>query len=180
MAFFIVLIGLLILKLGARSIWIALGVAVLDILPVVGSVLALLPWAIVCIVKGAYSRAIGLGIIYILLVFNRQILEPKIVGDRIGVRPLITFASIVLGTLLIGPLGLVLGPFAAVLVTSVVRTLKKIKDKTEEMAEDAAEDTAAAQTENEAIMIPEAPPEAKTAALPEDEGERSGQEGETE
>jgi predicted PurR-regulated permease PerM len=51
-------------------------------------------------------RALGLGILYIVVIVVRNIIEPKIVGDRVGLHPLVTLLSMVLGTFLFGGIGL--------------------------------------------------------------------------
>jgi predicted PurR-regulated permease PerM len=50
-------------------------------------------------------------------------------GKEIGVRPLYTFLATILGSLIFGPIGLILGPLIAVLVTSIIRTKKEIESR---------------------------------------------------
>lgn len=69
---------------------IAVGIAIFDILPVAGSGGILIPWALVSLVTGNYQQAIGLIVIYVVISVIRQYIEPKIVGDSLGVHPLIT------------------------------------------------------------------------------------------
>lgn len=85
---------------------IALVIALFDILPVVGSGLVLLPWTIFTLFSGDFVTGIGLGVLYIVVIVVRQIMEPKIVGDRVGLHPIVTLLSMVLGTYLFGGIGL--------------------------------------------------------------------------
>lgn len=94
-------------------------IAVLDILPVLGSGGILIPWAIVSVITGEYMRALGLGIIYIVVLIVRNIIEPKIVGDRVGLHPIVTLMGMVVGTYLFGPIGLLGLPVTLALVESL-------------------------------------------------------------
>ncbi len=85
---------------------IAVAIAIFDILPVVGSGLVLLPWTIFTLISGNLAHGIGLAVLYVVVIVVRQIMEPKIVGDRVGLHPLVTLLSMVLGTYLFGGIGL--------------------------------------------------------------------------
>lgn len=85
---------------------IAVTIAIFDILPVVGSGLVLLPWTIYTLMSGNYTVGIGLAVLYVVVIVVRQIMEPKIVGDRVGLHPLVTLLAMVLGTYLFGGIGL--------------------------------------------------------------------------
>ena len=89
-----------------NALGIAIVIALFDILPVVGSGLVLLPWTIFTLFSGDYSTGIGLGVLYVVVIVVRQIMEPKIVGDRVGLHPLVTLMSMVIGTYLFGGIGL--------------------------------------------------------------------------
>lgn len=66
--------------------WISFGIAVFDILPIVGTGGILLPWAAVSGFLGNYSLAAGILILYVVITVIRNILEPKIVGKQIGLH----------------------------------------------------------------------------------------------
>jgi len=95
---------------------IAVAVAIFDILPVVGSGLVLLPWTIVTLISGNLGTGIGLAVVYIVVIVVRQIIEPKIVGDRVGLHPLVTILCMVLGTYLFGAVGLLGLPITVALI----------------------------------------------------------------
>lgn len=119
-------IGFSILRLiGAMNnsfyIWIALGITIFDIMPVAGSGGILIPWALISLVLGNYKQAIGLLVIYVIITVVRQYIEPKIVGDTLGVNPIITLMGLYFGLKLFGPLGMFIVPIA-------VMTLKAFND----------------------------------------------------
>lgn len=102
-------------------VWIAVGIAIFDILPVAGSGGILIPWAIVSLVMGDYKLAIGLIIIYGVITIIRQYIEPKIVGNSLGVHPLVTLMGLYFGLKLFGFLGMFIVPIT-------VMTLKAFND----------------------------------------------------
>lgn len=98
-------IGLNILRLD-NAIWIALLIACFDILPVLGTGGIMIPWVVLCVLRGEYSLALGLLIVYVVITVIRNIIEPKIVGAQIGLHPVVTLASMFLGAQLFGVIGL--------------------------------------------------------------------------
>ncbi len=85
-------------------------VAIVDILPVLGTGLVLLPWALICLVIGEYFLGLGLLVLYIVITVIRNIVEPKLVGEQIGLHPLLTLISMFVGLQLFGLIGLFLFP----------------------------------------------------------------------
>lgn len=81
-------------------------VAVVDILPVLGTGLVLLPWALICVIIGNYFLGIGLLVLYIAITVIRNIVEPKLVGEQIGLHPLATLISMFVGLQIFGLIGL--------------------------------------------------------------------------
>ena len=105
------------LLLGHRyAFLIALGTAVVDILPVLGTGTVLLPWAAVLLFTGDTGGGIGLLVVYGVMTVVRQVIEPRIVGKYIGLPPLAALASMYLGLQLIGFWGLLLFPLGALLL----------------------------------------------------------------
>lgn len=102
-----------------HAVGIAVAIALFDILPVVGSGMILLPWTVIALLSGNYARALGLGILYIVVIVVRNIMEPKIVGDRVGLHPLVTLLSMVVGTFLFGGIGLLGLPITLALIQSL-------------------------------------------------------------
>ena len=127
-ALVILIIGFTILDI-QNAILISIGISIVDVLPVLGSGLIIVPWSIISFILGNSSLGKGLAIIYIILLVTRQVLEPKIMGKEIGVRPLYTFLATIIGSIILGPVGLVIGPLVAVVITSVIRTKKNIDSR---------------------------------------------------
>lgn len=100
---------------------IAIAIAVFDILPVAGSGGVLIPWALISFVTGNTSQGIGLLVIYVVISVIRQYIEPKIVGESLGVNPLITLAGLYFGLKLFGFLGMFVVPLG-------IMTLKAFND----------------------------------------------------
>ncbi|UGB29775.1 sporulation integral membrane protein YtvI [Metabacillus sp. B2-18] len=115
----IVLIGLLILRVD-YAITIALLIGLVDILPYLGTGLVFIPWIIYLSFSGGIPLAIGLGVLYLFVLIQRQIMEPKVLSSNIGLDPLATLVSLFIGYKLIGFLGLIAGPVALV----VLKTFK--------------------------------------------------------
>lgn len=94
--YLITVIGLLILGIDYAVI-IALGIAILDFLPFFGAGLVMVPWAVIGFVNGNYFLAIGMLITWGVGQTVRQLIQPKIVGDKVGVAPLPTLILLFLG-----------------------------------------------------------------------------------
>jgi sporulation integral membrane protein YtvI len=107
------LIGLLIIGI-ENSLLIALIIALVDILPILGAGTVLIPWAIINLLTSNTKLGLSLLLLYIIILFVRQLIEPKIVGHQIGVHPLFTLAGMYIGLQRFGVLGMILGPIAVV------------------------------------------------------------------
>ena len=103
------------------AILIALAIAVFDILPVVGSGTIMLPWAVVALVTGDYKRGVGLLILYVIITIIRQIIEPRIVGDHVGLHPLLTLGCMFVGYRIFGGVGLLGLPFLCAVLVGLER-----------------------------------------------------------
>lgn len=90
------------------ALLLAVLIAVLDFLPILGTGTILIPWALVRLVYGQYAFAFGLFIIYVLTLVLRQIIQPKIVGDTMGLDPLMTLLFLYLGFKISGIAGMIL------------------------------------------------------------------------
>ncbi|HHV11216.1 MAG TPA: sporulation integral membrane protein YtvI [Clostridiales bacterium] len=112
----IMFIGFEILRIN-YSFLAALGIALLDVLPVFGTGAILWPWAIYDVLSGQYVRAIGLVVIYLICQVVKQLLQPKMVGDSIGLNPLATLLFMFIGYRFYGVFGMIIGiPVGMVLV----------------------------------------------------------------
>lgn len=107
------------------AVGLALLVAVIDIMPILGTGLVLIPWAIIAAVLGSYRMAIGVAALYIVMLVVRNIVEPKLVGQQMGLHPLVTLISMFVGLQLFGLLGLFGFPIALSLYIKLTRGGKK-------------------------------------------------------
>ena len=117
--FFELFIGLSVLNVKYALI-IATATALIDILPVLGSGTVLIPWAVFSALSGNPSRAVGLAILYVLITTIRNIIEPKIIGAKLGIHPVFSLAITFLGLKLFGAAGVFLAPIIAVAVKSLL------------------------------------------------------------
>jgi predicted PurR-regulated permease PerM len=111
-------IGLTILGV-SNSIATAFEIAIFDILPVFGSGGILLPWALFQLLSGNMFVGIGLVILYGAITVIRNFIEPKIIGDQLGLNPVISIISIYLGFVWIGVAGMILMPISVQIAISL-------------------------------------------------------------
>ncbi|HEY8499389.1 MAG TPA: sporulation integral membrane protein YtvI [Clostridia bacterium] len=98
-------------------------IAVIDALPVFGVGTVLIPWGIIEIIAGSYQRGFSLLLLYIIALVVRQLIEPKIIGQQIGIHPLLTLFAMYTGLQLLGVIGMVVGPVLMVILKSVLEAL---------------------------------------------------------
>jgi sporulation integral membrane protein YtvI len=116
-------IGLSILQI-ENAIGIAALIAIADIFPVLGTGGILIPWALISLLNANYTVAIGLIIVYLTIMVVRNFAEPKIVGDQLGLHPLVTLISIYLGYLWMGVGGMILLPITMTIIIGLHRSGK--------------------------------------------------------
>lgn len=111
----ILLIGLVILKVDFAWL-IAFGIAFLDMLPVFGTGTVLCPWAVIKLFTGDYKMAVGMIILYIVTLVVHQLVQPKLIGDSVGLDPFAALffmfigyrISSVIGMIVAIPVGMIL------------------------------------------------------------------------
>lgn len=103
----VLVIGMLILGV-PYGIFLGIGIAILDFLPMFGTGTALIPWAVVKLFTGEYGYAVGLIVLYVLTQGIRQVIQPKIVGDSMGLPPLATLFFLYLGFKFRGIAGMII------------------------------------------------------------------------
>jgi len=108
-------LGLSILRVDG-AITIAALIAVIDILPVLGTGGVVIPWIIIELIKGNTPFAVGLAILYLIIIIVRNILEPKLVGQQIGLHPLVMLICMYVGLKIFGFIGLFALPVAVVVI----------------------------------------------------------------
>lgn len=128
--FFVLLIGLTFLRVEASTL-IAFIIAVVDVIPVLGTGTVLLPWAAVSLITGKYFFALGLGIIYVVSFLIRRFAEPKIVSSQLGLHPLVTLIAVYIGLRTAGVLGMVLGPVIAIIIINFFNADERYREELE-------------------------------------------------
>ena len=118
--FLLMLLGLLVLRVSGAPL-IALAIALLDILPVIGVGTVLLPWSVFALVSGNITLGVGLAVLFLVNEIVRQLAEPKIIGKSLGVHPLLTLFLIYVGFGLFGFAGMIFFPLIAALVGLFVK-----------------------------------------------------------
>ncbi len=108
--------------IGAENpIFIALCIALFDILPVAGTGGIMIPWAVIRLIGGDWSFAVGLIVIWAVITVVRNIIEPKIVGRQVGLHPLLALIAMFVGTKVFGLVGLFLLPLTLAIVMPLLR-----------------------------------------------------------
>jgi len=118
--FIILAVGMLILGV-ENALLIAVGIAIMDALPVIGTGTVLIPWTIIELIRGNFPLALGLIILYLIITITRNIVEPKIVGDNLGLNPIVALMAIYLGLRLFGIFGMIMMP----IVTQIILELHR-------------------------------------------------------
>ena len=113
-------IGLWILGVD-HCVLIALLISIFDILPAVGTGGIIIPWGIIAIALGDVPFGIGMLVLYLIVTIVRNTIEPKIIGEQVGLHPVATLMAMFLGTKLLGIVGLFGFPIGLVI-------LKKLND----------------------------------------------------
>lgn len=107
--------GLLLLRVEYAVLLAAL-ISLVDIFPVVGTGTILIPWGVIVLLTGNMGRGAGILLLYVVITIVRNILEPKIIGKRIGLHPLVTLIFMYLGLHVFGVPGMFLFPLAFILL----------------------------------------------------------------
>ncbi len=100
---------------------IAAVVCLVDALPILGLGIVLVPWALISLLAGNTARAIGLILVFAVCSLVRSFAEPKLVGEQIGLPPIVTMLAMYVGFQTFGVLGMVLFPIVAI-------TLKQLQE----------------------------------------------------
>ncbi|ADY56868.1 sporulation integral membrane protein YtvI [Syntrophobotulus glycolicus DSM 8271] len=100
---------------------IAFFITLVDVLPILGTGSFFVPWAFVTLLLGNTFLAAGLLVVFIIILVIRRALEPKILGESIGLSALATLMSIWLGFKIIGVVGIFLFPLALILLKALAK-----------------------------------------------------------
>lgn len=113
-------LGLLLLN-NKYALLIGIGIGIFDAFPILGSGLVLVPWSIISLLNQDILSAAILMTLYLGCQIIRQFLEPKLLGNRIGIKPIFTLMSMYVGFRLFGFSGFILGPLGLVIITTIAK-----------------------------------------------------------
>ena len=116
--FFILLVGFFLIR-QPYGLLLALGLAVMDFIPIIGAGTVMVPWAFVALFTGDLPAALELMAIWGVIALFRRVMEPKFVGDQTGLSPILSLVSIYVGMKLAGVLGMVFGPVVLLVVLNL-------------------------------------------------------------
>ena len=88
----------------------------LDALPFIGTGVVLVPLALANFLEGKTGAAAACLVLYVACIFLRETLEPKLIGKKIGVRPILILISLYAGIRLFGVAGIVKGPLGFMII----------------------------------------------------------------
>lgn len=125
-------IGLVLLG-NPYSFLLGIVIGLLDALPIFGTGTVLIPWALISIVGGNWGRGLVLLAIYIICYFLREIMEAKMMGDKVGISPLETLISMYIGLQLFGILGFILGPIGLIIIEDMVELYDRPPEEQQEI-----------------------------------------------
>lgn len=130
-------VGFLILRVDYGILW-ALLIALLDFLPFLGTGTAIWPWAAFQLLTGDYYMAVGLMIIYLICLLVHQILQPKFVGDTVGMDSLTTLIFMFIGYRISSVFGMILAVPIGIIIVNLYKAgaFDEIVGDVKEMLED--------------------------------------------
>lgn len=116
--YLLLVIGLLALHV-RYALLVALGIAFMDLLPVFGTGTIMIPWAVIEILGRNYSMAVGLLIIWCVGQLVRQMIQPKIVGDSMGLNAIPTLFLLFVGYKVAGVAGMIFAVPIGIIVVNL-------------------------------------------------------------
>lgn len=100
----------------------------LDALPFAGTGIVLIPLTVWQFIQGNYVQGVVCIVVYIVCVLIREFLEPKLIGEKMGVYPVAILIAVYAGLRLFGLWGIVKGPLALVLIIQIYAVYKRFID----------------------------------------------------
>ena len=104
----------------------------LDVFPFVGTGIVLVPMALTQVFYGNYGRAVVCALLYVVCIFIREFLEPRLIGKKVGVPAIAVLISLYAGIQLFGVWGIVKGPLGFIIIYQTYLSLQKRKLSGEE------------------------------------------------
>lgn len=119
-------IGFIIIKLD-HQLMLACIIAIFDFMPILGLDMIMIPWIIINALTNKMSMAIGLLVIYMVIVITKNILEPKLIAKNLGVSPLVSLIGMYLGLKVLGIMGLIIVPTLLMIVIQIIKVKRELK-----------------------------------------------------
>lgn len=114
-------IALFILK-NPYAILIGIAIGIFDAFPILGSGLILVPWSIIMLIQKNFLAAAILMSAFLVCQILREIMEPKLLGNRLGIRPIYSMMAMYVGVQLFGVTGFFLGPLGLVIIRTILNS----------------------------------------------------------
>ena len=122
-SFVISLVGLTIFSMTGLKVnyplMAAIGIAIVDALPIFGSGTVMVPWAIITAFNGDVTLGIAILVLWIIMSIVRQVIEPKIVSGQIGIHPIFTLIAMYTGFRFLGFIGMFVGPIVLIVLKNI-------------------------------------------------------------
>ena len=134
----ILFVGFLVMRI-EYAVFLALIIAVLDFLPMLGTGTVMIPWALYLVLCGNLPLAAGLVILYAVTQVTRQLIQPKMVSDSIGIDTLTTRVFMFSGWRAAGLIGMIVAVPAGLIILKLSEAgafdhiLKSIKELREDI-----------------------------------------------
>lgn len=97
---------------------------ILDALPFIGTGVVLVPTAVWQLICGKYGAAVWCLVLYVICIGVRELLEPRLMGEKTGIYPVFMLLAVYAGVKLFGISGILKGPLALVILTEVWKLMK--------------------------------------------------------
>ena len=118
------LVGITLTVLQVPNGWLfGLLAGVLDAFPFIGTGIVLVPLTIWLFLKGQLIQAVFCLVLYGVCALVRELLEPKLIGEKVGIYPIVLFASVFIGMQLFGVSGIIKGPLSIVIIYEIRKVL---------------------------------------------------------
>ena len=118
------LVGITLTVLQVPNGWLfGLLAGVLDAFPFIGTGIVLVPLTIWLFLKGQLIQAVFCLVLYGVCALVRELLEPKLIGEKVGIYPIALFASVFIGMQLFGVSGIIKGPLSIVIIYEIRKVL---------------------------------------------------------
>ncbi|MDY3919430.1 MAG: AI-2E family transporter [Candidatus Limivivens sp.] len=96
-------------------------IGILDVLPFLGTGTVLLPWAALCLLQRDFFHGIAYAALFLVANTTREYLEPRLIGEKMGVYPIVIALVVYLGMCIYGPTGVLLGPLSLLVILEILK-----------------------------------------------------------